>query len=148
MVDEEYETEPAGPRGPKQRYMRPRRELNADVGSFVNFRRVPSYRDFNRGQQAVFDNISAGIGEGREYDKRRKNWEEAHEAQMQEQWALQVAHMERMDKYMEEWKMFQALQRSQMEHLVQMQDEETARRRAWAENEEKQRNEQNTLEAH
>ncbi|KAM0012928.1 hypothetical protein Hdeb2414_s0046g00746481 [Helianthus debilis subsp. tardiflorus] len=58
MVDEEDETEPAGPRGPKQRYMRPHRELNADVASFVNFKWVPSYKDFNRGQQEVFDNVS------------------------------------------------------------------------------------------
>ncbi|MFS8034286.1 hypothetical protein Hanom_Chr17g01579381 [Helianthus anomalus] len=85
MVDKEDETELAGPLGPKQRYMRPHRELNADVASFVNFRQVPSYRDFNRGQQAVFDNIFAGIGEGRKYDRRRQNWEEAHGAQMQEQ---------------------------------------------------------------
>ncbi|KAF5768120.1 hypothetical protein HanRHA438_Chr14g0643681 [Helianthus annuus] len=75
MVDEEDETELAGPWGPKQRYMRPHRELNADMASFVNFRWVPSYRDFNWGQQAMFDNISAGIGEGREYEKRRKNWD-------------------------------------------------------------------------
>ncbi|KAJ0514133.1 hypothetical protein HanHA300_Chr10g0365921 [Helianthus annuus] len=80
MVDDEDETEPGGPRGPKQRYIRPHRELNADVATFVNFRRVPSYRDFNQGQQAVFDNISVGIGEGREYEKRRKNWEETHGA--------------------------------------------------------------------
>ncbi|MFS8008540.1 hypothetical protein Hanom_Chr14g01274001 [Helianthus anomalus] len=84
MVDEEDETKPACPRGPKQRYMRPHRELNADVASFVNFRRVLSYQDFNRGQHAVFDNISAGIGEGREYDRRRQKWEERHGAQMQE----------------------------------------------------------------
>ncbi|MFS7890433.1 hypothetical protein Hanom_Chr00s022688g01761951 [Helianthus anomalus] len=49
MVDEEDETEPASPRGLKQRYMRPHGELNVDVASFVNFRRIPSYRDFNRG---------------------------------------------------------------------------------------------------
>ncbi|KAM0002117.1 hypothetical protein Hdeb2414_s0341g00872131 [Helianthus debilis subsp. tardiflorus] len=61
MVDEEDETDLAGPLGAKQRYMRPHRELNADVASFVNFRWVPSYRDFNWGQQVVFDNISAGI---------------------------------------------------------------------------------------
>ncbi|KAJ0614668.1 hypothetical protein HanIR_Chr02g0065001 [Helianthus annuus] len=73
MVDEEDETEPAGPWGPKQRYMRSRRELNAEVASFVNFRRVPSYKHFNRGQQEMFDNVSAGIGEGREYDRRRQN---------------------------------------------------------------------------
>ncbi|MFS7901074.1 hypothetical protein Hanom_Chr00s166694g01827091 [Helianthus anomalus] len=54
--------------------MWPPRELNAEVTSFVNFRWVPSYRDFNRGQKAVFDNISVGIGEGREYDRRRQNW--------------------------------------------------------------------------
>ncbi|MFS7967865.1 hypothetical protein Hanom_Chr09g00790771 [Helianthus anomalus] len=78
MVDEEDETEHAGPRGPKQRYMRPHPELNADVASFMNFRRVPSYRNFTHGQQEVFDNVSVGIGEGREYDKRSQNWEETH----------------------------------------------------------------------
>ncbi|KAF5809243.1 hypothetical protein HanXRQr2_Chr04g0154891 [Helianthus annuus] len=49
MVDEENETEPPGPRGPKQRYMRPHRELNADVAGFVNLGRVPSHKDFNQG---------------------------------------------------------------------------------------------------
>ncbi|MFS7962733.1 hypothetical protein Hanom_Chr08g00730021 [Helianthus anomalus] len=133
MVDEEDETEPPGPRGPKQRYMRPHRELNADVASFVNFRRVPLYRDFNRGQQAVFDNV--------------KNWEETHQAKLQSQCDLDVAHQERMEKYMEEQQMHQALERSQMEHLLQhQQQEEVARRRVWEENEERQRNEQNTLE--
>ncbi|MFS7985053.1 hypothetical protein Hanom_Chr11g00993841 [Helianthus anomalus] len=78
MADEEDEDETAGPRGLKQRYMRPHRELNANVASFVNFRRVPSYRNFNRGQQEVFDNIFAGIGEGREYEARRKNWDLTH----------------------------------------------------------------------
>ncbi|MFS7930008.1 hypothetical protein Hanom_Chr04g00339101 [Helianthus anomalus] len=63
MVDEEDETEPTGPRGQKQRYMRPHRELNANVASFVNFRRVPAYRNFTRWQQKVFDNIFAGIRE-------------------------------------------------------------------------------------
>ncbi|KAJ0852783.1 hypothetical protein HanRHA438_Chr14g0643671 [Helianthus annuus] len=52
-----------------------------------------------------------------------------------------------MDKYMEEQQMFQALQRSQMEHLIQTQKQEATRRREWEENEEKQRNEQNALEA-
>ncbi|MFS7935412.1 hypothetical protein Hanom_Chr05g00403141 [Helianthus anomalus] len=58
---EEDETEPAGPRGPKQRYMRSHRELNAEVESFVNFRRVASYKDFNRGKEEVFDNVYTGI---------------------------------------------------------------------------------------
>ncbi|KAJ0699743.1 hypothetical protein HanOQP8_Chr10g0359491 [Helianthus annuus] len=102
MADEEDEDEPAGPRGPKQRYMRPHRELNANVARFVNFRRVPSYRNFNCGQQQVFDNISAGIGEGRECVARRKNWEETHQAQLQAQWDLEVAHRERVEKCMEE----------------------------------------------
>ncbi|KAJ0473988.1 hypothetical protein HanOQP8_Chr15g0582601 [Helianthus annuus] len=66
MVDEEDETEPAVPRGPRQRYRRLHREISADVANFVNQRWGPSYRDFNRGQQAVFDNVSAGIGEGKE----------------------------------------------------------------------------------
>ncbi|MFS7999858.1 hypothetical protein Hanom_Chr12g01171551 [Helianthus anomalus] len=90
--------------------MRPHRELNANVASFVNFRRVPSYRDFKRGQHAVFDNVSAVIGEGREYEARRKNWEETHHAQLQAQWDLEAAHRERMEKYMKEQHLFQALQ--------------------------------------
>ncbi|MFS8018756.1 hypothetical protein Hanom_Chr15g01395791 [Helianthus anomalus] len=61
MVDEEDETELAGSRGPKQRYRRLTQEISADVANFVNQQRVPSYRDFNRGQHAVFDNVSAGI---------------------------------------------------------------------------------------
>ncbi|MFS7963278.1 hypothetical protein Hanom_Chr08g00736241 [Helianthus anomalus] len=146
MVDEDDETGPAGPWGPKQRYMRPTREISADLGNFVNWRRVPSYRDFNHGQQAVFDIVSAGIGEGREYEVRRKNWLETHQAQLQAQWDLEEAHRERMEKYMEDQQLFQALQRSQMEHLVQQQQEEVTRRREWEENEERLRNEQNTLE--
>ncbi|KAM0043380.1 hypothetical protein Hdeb2414_s0010g00340601 [Helianthus debilis subsp. tardiflorus] len=80
MVDEVDETEPAGPSRPRQRCRRPTREISAAVANFANRRRVPSYRDFNCGQQAVFDNVSAGIGEGREYEARRKNWEETHQA--------------------------------------------------------------------
>ncbi|KAF5806663.1 hypothetical protein HanRHA438_Chr05g0233241 [Helianthus annuus] len=49
MVDEEDETEPAGPRGPKQRYMRQHRELSEDVARFVTCRWVPSYQNINRG---------------------------------------------------------------------------------------------------
>ncbi|MFS7937857.1 hypothetical protein Hanom_Chr05g00432701 [Helianthus anomalus] len=82
MVDEEDKTEPAGPRGPKQRYMRPHRELSEDVARFVTCRRVPSYQNFNRSQQEVFDNVSAVIGEGREYEARRRNWEQEHQAQL------------------------------------------------------------------
>ncbi|MFS7976950.1 hypothetical protein Hanom_Chr10g00898401 [Helianthus anomalus] len=62
--------------------MRPHRELNADVALFVNIRRLPSYKDFNRGQQETFDNVSPCIGEGREYDMRRQNWEETHGSHM------------------------------------------------------------------
>ncbi|MFS7978323.1 hypothetical protein Hanom_Chr10g00914181 [Helianthus anomalus] len=80
MVDEEDETEPAGPQGPKQRYMRPIQEISKEVANCVNRRRVSSYRNFNRGQQEVFYNISVGIGEGREYETRRKNWEQEHQA--------------------------------------------------------------------
>ncbi|MFS8033239.1 hypothetical protein Hanom_Chr17g01567151 [Helianthus anomalus] len=61
MVDEDDETEPACPRGPRQRYMRQHREISADVANFVNQRRGPSYKDFNRGQHAVYDNVSVGI---------------------------------------------------------------------------------------
>ncbi|MFS7937881.1 hypothetical protein Hanom_Chr05g00432981 [Helianthus anomalus] len=82
MVDEEDKTEPAGPRGPKQIYMRPHRELSEDVARFVTCRRVPSYQNFNRSQQEVFTNISAVTGEGREYEARRRNWEQEHQAQL------------------------------------------------------------------
>ncbi|MFS7986731.1 hypothetical protein Hanom_Chr11g01013731 [Helianthus anomalus] len=36
MVDEDDESDPSGPRGPKQWYMRPIREISADVENFVN----------------------------------------------------------------------------------------------------------------
>ncbi|KAJ0448855.1 hypothetical protein HanRHA438_Chr17g0831401 [Helianthus annuus] len=49
---------------------------------------------------------------------------------------------------MEEQQLFQALQRSQMEQMVQQQQQEVARRRAWEENEERLRVEQNTMEGH
>ncbi|MFS8003013.1 hypothetical protein Hanom_Chr13g01208881 [Helianthus anomalus] len=81
MVDEEDETEPAGPRGPRQRYRWQLREISADVENFVNQRRRPSYKEFNRGQLAVYDNVLAGMGEGREYEVRRKTWEEMRGAQ-------------------------------------------------------------------
>ncbi|KAF5757002.1 hypothetical protein HanXRQr2_Chr17g0821511 [Helianthus annuus] len=97
MVDKEDEVEPAGPWGPKQSYIRPHRELNEDVARFVNRRRVPSYRNFNRSQQEVFDNISAVMGEGREYEARRKKWEQAHQAQLQAQWDAESAHQERVE---------------------------------------------------
>ncbi|MFS8014055.1 hypothetical protein Hanom_Chr15g01340161 [Helianthus anomalus] len=61
MYDEEDETEPDGPRGPQQRYMRRHREINADVAGFVKQRQGPTFRNYNRGQQACYDNISACI---------------------------------------------------------------------------------------
>ncbi|MFS7997435.1 hypothetical protein Hanom_Chr12g01141741 [Helianthus anomalus] len=82
-VEEEDETEPAGPRGQKKRYMRPHRELSEDVARFVTCRRVPSYQNFNRGQQEVFDNVSVVMGEGREYEARRRNGEQEPQAQLQ-----------------------------------------------------------------
>ncbi|KAJ0521367.1 hypothetical protein HanIR_Chr10g0470031 [Helianthus annuus] len=84
MGDEEEETEPSSPQRPRQRYLRPHMEINADVAGFVNIRRVPSYKNFDWGQQEIYDNVSACIGEGREYNRRRKAWEEAQGSQMQE----------------------------------------------------------------
>ncbi|MFS7986730.1 hypothetical protein Hanom_Chr11g01013721 [Helianthus anomalus] len=49
---------------------------------------------------------------------------------------------------MEDEQFFQALQSSQMAHLVQQKQEEVTRRREWEENEERLRKEQNTLEGH
>ncbi|MFS8002808.1 hypothetical protein Hanom_Chr13g01206461 [Helianthus anomalus] len=47
---------------------------------------------------------------------------------------------------MESQQLFQALQRSQMEHMVQQQQQDMARRQAWEENEERLRIELNTRE--
>ncbi|KAF5823513.1 hypothetical protein HanXRQr2_Chr01g0039151 [Helianthus annuus] len=113
--------------------MRPHREINADVAGFVTMRRVPSYKNFNRGQQELYDNVSACIGEGREYNRRRETWEGSHGSAMQEYWAAQEAQRERMNKFMEEQELFQAMQRSHMEQLAKRQEDEAARRRAWEE---------------
>ncbi|MFS7981695.1 hypothetical protein Hanom_Chr10g00954001 [Helianthus anomalus] len=144
MVDEEDETEPAGPRGPRQRYMRPIRGLSEDVANFVTRRRVPSYSNFNRGQREVFENVSAVMGEGREYEARKRNWEQEHQAQLQAHWDADEAHRARMEKFMEEQQLFQALQRSQMEQMEQQRQQEVAQRRAWEEDQDRRRIEQNT----
>ncbi|XP_035832905.1 golgin subfamily A member 6-like protein 22 [Helianthus annuus] len=133
MGEEEEEVEPSGAQRPRQRYMRPHREINAEVAGFVTRRRVPSYKNFDRGQQEIYDNVSACIGEGREYSQRREAWEGSHGSAMQEYWAAQEAQRERMNKFMEEQELFQAMQRSHMEQLAKMQEDEAARRRAWEE---------------
>ncbi|KAJ0804284.1 hypothetical protein HanPI659440_Chr02g0036271 [Helianthus annuus] len=133
MGDEEEEVEPSGAQRPRQQYMRPHREINADVAGFVTMRRVPSYKNFDRGQQELYDNVSACIGEGREYNRRRETWEGSHGSSMQEYWAAQEAHRERMNKFVEEQELFQVMQRSHMEQLAKMQEDEAARRRAWEE---------------
>ncbi|XP_021985555.1 stress response protein nst1-like [Helianthus annuus] len=51
-----------------------------------------------------------------------------------------------MEKQMEEQQLQQALQRSQMERLLQLQEEDRARRRAWEEEEARRQNEQRELE--
>ncbi|KAJ0868330.1 hypothetical protein HanRHA438_Chr12g0573401 [Helianthus annuus] len=51
-----------------------------------------------------------------------------------------------MEKYMEEQQLQQALQRSHMERLLQLQEEDMARRRAWEEDEVRRQNEHNELE--
>ncbi|MFS7986743.1 hypothetical protein Hanom_Chr11g01013871 [Helianthus anomalus] len=66
MVDIEDETEHPSPRGPRQRYRPVHRKISDDVANFVNQRQGPTYRNFNRGKQAVYDNVSACIGEGKE----------------------------------------------------------------------------------
>ncbi|MFS7953728.1 hypothetical protein Hanom_Chr07g00622011 [Helianthus anomalus] len=53
---------------------------------------------------------------------------------------------QRMEKFVEEQQLFQALQRSQMKHMVQKQQQEMARRRAWEKNKERLQIEQNTRE--
>ncbi|KAJ0809338.1 hypothetical protein HanPI659440_Chr01g0013641 [Helianthus annuus] len=77
MVDDENEDEPPGPRGPRQRYARPHREVSTGVANFVVNRRRPGHCNYNRGQQDVFDNVSKGIGENKEYEERRRQWEQA-----------------------------------------------------------------------
>ncbi|KAJ0743441.1 hypothetical protein HanPI659440_Chr10g0375821 [Helianthus annuus] len=149
MVEEEEEddeTEPAGPRGPKQRYMRPHRELSEDVARFVTCRRVPSYQNFNRSQQEVFDNVSAVMGEGREYEARKRNWEQELQAQLQAHWDVEEAHQAKMEKFMEEQQLFQALQRSQMEQMEQQRQQEVARKRVREEDQDRRRIEHNTRE--
>ncbi|KAJ0433441.1 hypothetical protein HanIR_Chr17g0870351 [Helianthus annuus] len=145
MGDKEEEVEPSGAQRPRQRYMRPHREINADVAGFVTMRRVPSYKNFERGQQEIYDNVSACIGEGREYNRIREAWEGSHGPSMQEYWAAQEAHRERMNKFVEEQELFQAMQRSHMEQLAKMQEEEAARRRAWEEAEAARQNEESEL---
>ncbi|KAM0067865.1 hypothetical protein Hdeb2414_s0002g00066311 [Helianthus debilis subsp. tardiflorus] len=135
MPDVEEETDPSGLRGPRRRYRNQHREISADVANFVNQRQIPSYRLWTRGQQAIYDNVSVGIGEAREYHASRKEWEEAQGAYSQEQWGFQASFRERMEKQMEEQQLQQALQRSQMERLLQLQEEERAHRRAWEEEE-------------
>ncbi|XP_021979631.1 uncharacterized protein LOC110875735 [Helianthus annuus] len=108
-------------------------------------RRVPSYKNFDRGQQEIYDNVSACIGEGREYNRRREAWDGSHGPSMQEYWAAQEAHRERMNKFVEEQELFQAMQRSHMEQLAKMQEDEAARRRAWEEAEATRRNEEREL---
>ncbi|XP_035837089.1 uncharacterized protein LOC118485000 [Helianthus annuus] len=127
--EEEHEAEPSGAQGPRQRYMRPHREINAEVAGFVTRRRVPSYKNFDRGQQEIYDNVSACIGEGREYNQRREAWQGSYGASMQEYWDAQGAQRERMNKFMEEQELFQAMQRSHMEQLAKQQEDEAARRR-------------------
>ncbi|XP_035830901.1 trichohyalin-like [Helianthus annuus] len=145
MGDEEEQAATSGPQRSRQRYMRPHREINADVAGFVTMRRVPSYKNFDRGQQEIYDNVSACIGEGREYNRRREAWEGSHGPSMQEYWAAQEAHRERMNKFVEEQELFQAMQRSHMEQLAKMQEDEAARRRAWEEAEATRRHEEREL---
>ncbi|KAJ0745259.1 hypothetical protein HanPI659440_Chr10g0396801 [Helianthus annuus] len=51
-----------------------------------------------------------------------------------------------MNKFVEEQQMFQAMQRSHMEQLAKMQEDEVARRRAWEEAEATRQNEARELE--
>ncbi|KAF5754044.1 hypothetical protein HanXRQr2_Chr17g0786841 [Helianthus annuus] len=146
MPDVEEETDPSGPRGQRRWYRKKHREISADVADFVNQRQIPSYRLWTRGQQAVYDNVSAGIGEGREYHASRREWEEAQGAYSQEQWGFQVSFRERVEKQLEEQQLQHALQQSQMECLLQLQEEEKAHRRAWEEEEARRQNAQRELD--
>ncbi|KAJ0892210.1 hypothetical protein HanPSC8_Chr09g0363201 [Helianthus annuus] len=143
--EEEEDAEPSEAQRPRQRYMRPHREINAEVAGFVTRRRVPSYKNFDRGQQEIYDNVSACIGEGREYNQRREAWQGSYGASMQEYWDAQGAQRERMNKFMEEQELFQAMQRSHMEQLAKQQEDEAARRRAWEEAETARRQQEEEL---
>ncbi|MFS7991005.1 hypothetical protein Hanom_Chr12g01065671 [Helianthus anomalus] len=87
MPDVDEETDPSGTQILRRRVRRKHREISADVADFVNQRQLPTYHNWTCGQQAVYDNISAGIGETREYHATRKEWEDAQGAYQQEQWA-------------------------------------------------------------
>ncbi|MFS8034586.1 hypothetical protein Hanom_Chr17g01582901 [Helianthus anomalus] len=107
------------------------------VANFIINRRTPGHPNFNRGQQAVYDNVSAAIGEGREYEEMRRNWEQEHQTQLQSRWDIEDAHRVKVEKYWEEQQLFQAQQQSQWELMEQQRVQEVARRRAWEEEQER-----------
>ncbi|KAJ0433949.1 hypothetical protein HanIR_Chr17g0875881 [Helianthus annuus] len=146
MPDVEEETDPSGPRGPRRRYRKKHREISANVADFVNQRQIPSYRLWTRGNQAVYDNVSAGIGEAREYHASRKEWEEAQGAYSQQQWGFQSSFCERVEKQLEEQQLQHALQQSQMERMIQLQEEERAHRQRWEEEEARRQTAQRELD--
>ncbi|MFS7916883.1 hypothetical protein Hanom_Chr03g00182591 [Helianthus anomalus] len=80
MINEEDKDESAGPRGPRQRYYRPHREISGGVANFLTCRHTLGYANYNRGQQGVYDYVSTTIGENREYEERRRNWEQDFQA--------------------------------------------------------------------
>ena len=82
----------------------------------------------NPADQAIYDNVSAGIGEAREYHASRKEWEEAQGAYSQQQWGFQSSSRERVEKQLEEQQLQYAMQQSQMERMIQLQEEERANR--------------------
>ncbi|KAJ0501004.1 hypothetical protein HanRHA438_Chr11g0495891 [Helianthus annuus] len=143
MRDEEDEDEPPGPRGPRQRYHRTHREVSASVANFVTFRRTPGHADYNRGQQAVYDNVSAAIGENREYEERRKNWEQDWQARTQSHWAEEDAHGAKELEYWEQQQAFLAEQWSQWEQQEMHRVQESSRRQAWEHEQDRLRLKQN-----
>ncbi|KAJ0599389.1 hypothetical protein HanRHA438_Chr03g0106651 [Helianthus annuus] len=146
MPDVEEDIDPSGPWGPRRRYRKKHREISANVADFVNQRQIPSYRLWNRADQGIYDNVSTGIGEAREYHASRKEWEEAQGAYSQQQWGFQSSFRERVEKQLEEQQLQHALQQSQMERMIQLQEEERAHRQAWEEEDARRRNAQAELD--
>ncbi|MFS7889924.1 hypothetical protein Hanom_Chr00s000005g01612661 [Helianthus anomalus] len=101
MIDEEDEDEPPGPRGPRQRYYRPHREISGGVANFVTYWHTSGHENYNRELQAVYDNVTTAIGENREYEERKRNWEQHYQAQIQAHWAAEDAHRAKELEYWE-----------------------------------------------
>ncbi|KAJ0616230.1 hypothetical protein HanOQP8_Chr02g0076701 [Helianthus annuus] len=146
MIDEEEENEPPGPRGPRQRYYQPHREISGGVANFVTCRRTPGHANYNRGLQAVYDNVSAAIGENWEYEERRRNWEQDYQAQIQAHWGAEDAYRAKELEYWEQQQAFMAEQRSWWDQQDLHREQELACRQAWEQEQDRLRIEQNVRE--